>query len=107
MTDTDLEEKNFQKAGEILCDIWNNISIDNHTVKCSYQKPTDEPKEIDPPNPANIRVIMKERYLPGPRLIKRSTESGVQLASIGEQPVKEKKIYTNLIQNLGIVTLET
>ena len=29
--DTDLERKIFEKAGEILCDIWNNISIDNHT----------------------------------------------------------------------------
>ena len=134
-TDTDLEEKKFQKAGEILCDIWNNISIDNHTVKCSYRKPTDGPKEIDPPNPdwfekhcsiskyclqiskcddlsccgklrSNIRVIMKERYLPGPRLIKRSTESGVQLASIGEQPVKDKKIYTNLIQTLALSHLK-
>ena len=24
-SDTDLERKNFEKAGEILCDIWNNI----------------------------------------------------------------------------------
>ncbi len=46
--DADLEREKFQKAGEILCDIWNDISIDNHTVKCSYRNPTDEPKEIDP-----------------------------------------------------------
>ena len=32
--DTDLERKNFEKAGDILCDIWNNISTDSHTVKC-------------------------------------------------------------------------
>ena len=133
--DTDLERKNFEKAGEILCDIWNNISIDNHTVKCSYRKPTDEPKEIHPVDDdwlekhcsiskyclqiskcddlsccgklrSNIRGIMKERYLPGPRLIKRSPESGLQLAGIGEQPVKDKKIYTSLLQTMALSHLK-
>lgn len=46
---------------------------------------------------------MKERYLADPRLIKRGAESGIQLVTIGEQPVK--KIYTSLLQT--IVLLES
>ena len=41
----DLEKKNIQKAGKILCDIWNNISIDIHNVTCSYRQPTEEQNE--------------------------------------------------------------
>ena len=41
----ELEKKNFQKAGEILCDIRSNITIDNDTVKYCYRHPTDEQKE--------------------------------------------------------------
>ena len=49
---------------------------------------------------------MKERYLPGPRLIKRSPESGLQLAGIGEQPVKDKKIYTSFLQTMALSHLK-
>ena len=40
----------------------------------------------------NIRTVIMERYLPGLLLIKRNFEGGLQLASIWEQPVKERKI---------------
>ena len=32
--DSELEVINFEKAAEILCDIWSNITIDGHPVKC-------------------------------------------------------------------------
>ena len=34
--DADLGRKKFQKAAAVLCDLWNNINIDNSSVKCSY-----------------------------------------------------------------------
>ena len=46
-TDAELEMKNFQKAGELLCELWNDIQIDNHIVKCTYHSPTDESMEIE------------------------------------------------------------
>ena len=133
--DVDLEKKNFQKAGEILCDIWNNISIDNHNVTCSYRQPTAEQKEKDSPDHvwvenhctiskyclqiakcddlscckrlrSNIRTVIKGRFLPGPRLMKRSAEGGLQLANIGEQPVKETKIYTGLMQTMALLHMK-
>ena len=129
--DVELEKKNFQKADEILCDIWSNIAIDNHTVKCCYRHPTDEQKEENIPDydcvenhcsmskyclqitkcddlscctklRSNIRTVLKGRHLPGPRLMKRSAEGGLQLASTGEQPLKETKIYTSLMQTMAL-----
>ena len=32
-TDAELEMKNFQKAGELLCELWNGVQIDSHIVK--------------------------------------------------------------------------
>ena len=34
--------------------------------------------------------------------MKRSAEGGLQLASIGEQPLKETKIYTSLMQTMAL-----
>lgn len=34
--DEELEKKNFQYAGEILCEVWNNLRIDNHEVFEEY-----------------------------------------------------------------------
>ena len=120
----------------MLCDIWNNISIDNHTVKCSYRKPTDEPKEIHPVDHdwlekhcsisryclqiskcddlsccgklrSNIRGIMKERYLPGPRLINRSPESGLQYGWNRGATSQRQEDLNESSPNHDIVSLET
>ena len=56
---------------------------------------------------SNVWTVKKERYLPGLFLIKRNFEGGLQLASIGEQPVKERKIYTGLLQTNSNNTSET
>ena len=34
--------------------------------------------------------------------MKRSAEGGLHLASIGEQPLKETKIYTSLMQTMAL-----
>ena len=51
-----LKEKNFQNAGDVLCHLWNNINFDGYFVKFSYQKPTDEPRELDPIGPKWVEV---------------------------------------------------
>ena len=126
--DSELELKNFEKASEILCDIWSNITLDGHSVKCYYRSPTDNGREIIPPSKewvenhcsiskyclqitkcddieccgeyrSNIRNIIKDKYIPGPLLIKRSIDSGIKLADIGDVPIKEKlfiQIYPKL-----------
>ena len=81
--DADIERKIFQKAGEALC----NFSF------CGQQR-------------LNIRAIIMERFLPGPLLLKRSTESGIQLASIGEKSVKDNNIYTNHLQTMAFLHLK-
>ena len=47
-TDAELEMKNFPKADELLCELWKDVQIDNHIVKCAYRSPTDESMEVEP-----------------------------------------------------------
>ena len=47
--DLELEMKNFQKASEPFCELWNNISIGINCVKYSYRLPTDDAREITTP----------------------------------------------------------
>ena len=129
--DAELEMKNFQKAGELLCELWNDGQIDNHIVKCTYHSPTDESMEIEPlttkwvENHCSIsqyclqmakchdlscckeprcdsKTIIQGRFLSGPLLIKRSEESGMQLANIGEQPLKRKRVYTSITETMAL-----
>ena len=126
MTDAKLEMKNFQKAGELLCKLWNDVQIDNHIVKCTYRLPTDESIEIEPLTAewvenhcsisqyclqmakcddrscckkprCDLKTIIQGKFLPGPLLIKRSEQSGMQLANIGEEPLNGKRVYTSII----------
>ncbi|KAJ8672605.1 hypothetical protein QAD02_003864 [Eretmocerus hayati] len=36
--DRDLERKNFEEAGEVLCDIWNSLIVDGYGVRSQYVK---------------------------------------------------------------------
>lgn len=96
-------KKKLQKAYELLCDIWNNISIDNHTVTKRDNLSTDHnwvenhyaiskyclriAKRDDlfycQALRADVQTIIKDRYLQGPRLMKRTAARGQQLANIG------------------------
>ena len=104
-------------------------------MKCSYRNPTDKSKELDPIDlkwvelhcniskyclqitkyddfsccgqlRSNIRATIKERFLPRSLLLKRSSENGIQLANIGEESVKVKNIYTNLLQSMAFSHLK-
>ena len=54
---------------------------------------------------SNVRNIIKDKYIPGPLLIKRSIDSGIKLADIGDVPIKEN-IYTDLFQTLALSHLK-
>jgi len=38
-TNAFLEKKNFQKAGEVLAEVWNSVEIDGHKVIAEYINP--------------------------------------------------------------------
>ena len=42
--DSELEMKNFQAAGEVLCSIWNKLEIDNYKTVAEYVK---DPPSLD------------------------------------------------------------
>ena len=133
--DDELEIQNFEKAGELLCALWNDMMIDNYPVKCTYRVPSKEPLKIDPITAewvenhcristyclqiskcedlncckkarCNLKTIIMEKYLPGPLLVKRCKESGLQLASIGEEPLKDKRIYTSIMETMALAHLK-
>lgn len=41
-TNNDLELKNFEHAGNILCEIWSRMSIDGHSVHSEYISPSNQ-----------------------------------------------------------------
>ena len=41
-TDEALERKNFEKAGEVLAEVWSNTVIDTHPVHAAFIQPSDE-----------------------------------------------------------------
>lgn len=45
--DSDLELKNFQKAGEILAEVWNELVINNYPVVAEFIAPSNKPEELD------------------------------------------------------------
>ena len=103
--DEEKELRNFQKAGEVLCDLWNNLTIDKYDVKCTYRDPTtptEAETTLDPewienhcliskyclqiakcdrincckPPRSNLKFLINGKFLPGPLLIKRSPVVG-------------------------------
>ena len=60
-----LDMRNFKRAGETLCEIWNNLSIDGYAVKTVYVEPKNE--EFPPfpvPDPVWYQKLVREsQYL--------------------------------------------
>lgn len=50
--DHDLEKNNFQKAGEVLAEVWNNVVIDNHRVVAEFIEPDDIAESFVPDMPS-------------------------------------------------------
>ena len=48
----------------------------------------------------DLKTIIQGKFLPGPLLIKRSEQSGMQLANIGEEPLKGKRVYTSIMETM-------
>ncbi|KAJ8710634.1 hypothetical protein PYW08_009149 [Mythimna loreyi] len=50
--DHDLEKMNFQKAGEVLTEVWNNMVIDGHDVVAEYLEPDNTAESFVPDLPS-------------------------------------------------------
>ncbi|GBP40850.1 hypothetical protein EVAR_88911_1 [Eumeta japonica] len=50
--DHDLEKKNFQKAGEVLAEVWSNMVIDGNGVVAEYVEPDDSAESFIPDLPS-------------------------------------------------------
>ena len=126
-TDTELEKKNFQKAGEVLCDLWNDMTIDGYDVHASYRQPDREvhtPEEesalwieehcliskyslqiskcsdrtcCSPPR-SNIHQIINGQFIPGPKLLSRDSSGRIDVNST--EPIKYKTRYSSLAETL-------
>ena len=125
--------KKFEKAGQVLCEIWNSMTIDGYPVQCTYRDPliqVADPPTLDPewveshcmiskyclqiskcddanccaPPRSDIKEIIGGRFLPGPLLMKRNPQS---TSSLGETPIKAKRINTSQYTNDGILTSQT
>ncbi|CAG4964307.1 unnamed protein product [Parnassius apollo] len=50
--DHDLEKINFQKAGKVLAEVWDNMVIDGHDVVAEYVEPDDSSESFIPDLPS-------------------------------------------------------
>lgn len=48
--DEDLEKRNFQYAGGVLCDVWSNLVVDGHPVSAEYVGPDEQLVQPDMPD---------------------------------------------------------
>ncbi|KAF2898353.1 hypothetical protein ILUMI_07821 [Ignelater luminosus] len=54
-TNSDFEKKNFQKAGEVLVEVWNSMVIDHYEVVAEYVQPDDTTERLIPHLPSPQR----------------------------------------------------
>ncbi|KAF2881501.1 hypothetical protein ILUMI_24679 [Ignelater luminosus] len=71
-TNFDLEKKNFQKAGEVLVEVWNSIVIDHHEVVAEYVVKCDD-RACCGNMQSSLRLVLPERFLPPPYPILQSS----------------------------------
>ena len=64
-------------------------------AKCDGRSCCKEPRY-------DLKTIIQGMFLPGPLLIKRSKQTGMQLANIGEEPLKRKRVYTNIMETMAL-----
>ena len=67
-------------------------------AKCDNRSYCKEPR-------CDLKTIIQGKFLPGPLLIKRSEQSGMQLANIGEEPLKGKRVYTSIMETMALFHL--
>lgn len=64
--DAYLEEKNFNKAGNTLAEIWNDMVIDGHPVVAQFIKPNPEIENCEPETPSSAwysQHIRESQYM--------------------------------------------
>lgn len=109
--DDELEKKNFQKAGEVLSEVWSNIVIDGEAVVAKYIQPKTYSTSIEQSEEwksthvrasqyllqvvkcgdlkccklprSTISSVLPNRFLPAPVLFCKN-ETGVAVADIGD-----------------------
>ena len=120
------EKENFRYAGEVLCDLWNGLEIDNFPVHSTYVDPdtiyTDNVAEIDHLWNAkhvrssqyllqivkcndksccgefrnNIGSLLPDRFLPPPLKVKPSEKGFLEPANIRDKTGKFLPLFTQL-----------
>ena len=76
----------------------NHCSISQYCrqiAKCDDRSCCKEPR-------CDLKTIIQGKFLPGPLLIKRSEQSGMQLRNIGEEPLKRKRVYTSIMETMAL-----
>ena len=129
--DVDLEKKNFQKAGEVLCELWNDMTIDGYDVQASYRNPDDDVRSFDEPSAAwlenhcliskyslqiskcnnrdccseprsNIHELINGQFVPGPKLLSRDSSGKIDVNST--ESIKYKTRYTSLSETIAFAS---
>lgn len=128
--DEELEKKNFNHAGSLLCEMWNELLIDNHPVVATYIDPENEciiqNAEIDPilyqehvresqyllqivkckdssccrPFRSSIRNLLPNRFLPPPTKV-RDTEHGLEITKATDAGGKFMPLFVQLSLNVN------
>lgn len=123
--DEDLEKRNFKHAGEILCQIWNELQIDNHPVVATYVDPDEENfdqiKEVSAawyqrhvresqyflqivkcdnlsccrPHRSSIRNFIPDGFIPPPLKIEQS-DDGLKIAKASDTDAKFMPLFVQL-----------
>ncbi|CAH0563025.1 unnamed protein product [Brassicogethes aeneus] len=85
--DPNLEKNNFQKAGEVLAEVWNSMVIDGHDVVAEYIEPNDSAERLIPDRPSPqwySEHVRESQYLLqsscGPCIPKPEEHDGKQFA---------------------------
>lgn len=124
--DIEKEKENFRHAGEVLCDLWNELEIDKFPVHSTYVDPdtiyTDSVTEIDHLRYAkhvqssqyllqivkcddesccgefrsNIKSLLPDKFLLPPIRVKPSEKGVLEPANVGSKTGKFLPLFTKL-----------
>ena len=115
------------KASEVLCELWNDMTIDGHIVNSSSKNPDEDVQSFDEPSSpwieshcliskcslqiskcsdrsccleprSNIQQLINGQSLPGTKLLSRDSSGRLDVNS--NEPIKYKTRYTNISETL-------
>ena len=120
------------KASEVLCELWNDMTIDGHIVNSSSKNPDEDVRSFDEPSSSwieshcliskcslqiskcsdrsccseprsNIQQLINGQSLPGTKLLSRDSSGRLDINS--NEPIKYKTRYTNIVISDTLVLL--